>query len=379
MSLILNEEQTMLRESARDFLAAQSPVSALRALRDTEDPMGFSRPLWEQFAAMGFSGMLVPEDLGGVGLGHVEAGVVMEQIGRNLVASPLLASSIVAVTALRCGANAQQRERWLPKLASGVSIATLAIDESSKHRPSHITVHGTFENDQLLIDGAKTFVLDAHVADLFIVAVRTAGAPIGSTGITLCLVNSKAPEVSVERTVMTDSHNAGRVHFHNLRVSASEILGTPNNGAEILREALDAGRVAAAAELLGVADEAFSRTVEYLKQRRQFGRLIGEYQALQHRAAVLYTELEVTRAAVINAQHHMDQKSESAGLFVALAKARAGKSATLAVQEAVQLHGGIGMTDEFDIGFFMKRARVLQELFGDSNFHLNHLAQLRGY
>jgi len=379
MSLILNEEQTMLRDSARDFLAEQSPVSALRALRDTEDPMGFSRPLWEKFATMGFSGMLVPEDMGGIGLGHVDAGVVMEQIGRNLVASPFLASSIVAVTALRCGGNAEQKEHWLPKLASGVAIATLAIDEVSKHQPSHVTVHGTFENNDLTLDGAKTFVLDAHVADLFIVAARTSGTPVGSAGITLCLVNPRAPEVSVDRTVMADSHNAGRVRFHNLRVPASEVLGTLHRGAEILTEALDAGRAAAAAELLGVADEAFSRTVEYLKQRRQFGRLIGEYQALQHRAAVLYTELEVTRAAVINAQRHLDQRSEHAGLFVALAKARAGKTATLAVQEAVQMHGGMGMTDEFDIGFFMKRVRVLQELFGDSNFHLNQLAQLRGY
>jgi alkylation response protein AidB-like acyl-CoA dehydrogenase len=379
MALILTEEQSMLRDSARDFLAGQSPVSALRALRDAQDPDGFSRPLWHQFAAMGFSGVLVPESLGGLGLGHVEAGVVMEQIGRHLTASPFLASSVAAVTALCLGGSVAQKQRWLPRLASSDAIATLAIDEGGKHRPFQISATGAPLGDGLLISGAKTFVLDAHVADLLIVAVRSAGEPGDKAGVTLCLVERNAHGVEIERTFMVDSHNAARVSLRDMRVDASAILGTLHSGASILNGALDAARAGAAAELLGVADEAFARTVDYLKQRRQFGRLIGEFQGLQHRAAQLYIELEITRAAVIKAQHCLDQGTSNASDFIAVAKARAGRTATLAVQEAVQMHGGMGMTDEFDIGFFMKRARVLQELFGDANFQLDQLAQRRGY
>jgi alkylation response protein AidB-like acyl-CoA dehydrogenase len=267
----------------------------------------------------------------------------------------------------------------LPKLANSEAIATLAIDEGGKHRPFQLSTRGTPEGEGLVISGTKTFVLDAHVADLLIVAVRGVGEPGDKTGVSVCLIDAKAPGVEIERTVMVDAHNAARVSLRNVRVDASAILGTLHSGASILGGALDAARAGAAAELLGVADEAFARTVEYLKQRRQFGCLIGEFQGLQHRAAQLYTELEITRAAVLKAQQCLDQGASNAGDLVSVAKARAGRTATLAVQEAVQMHGGMGMTDEFEIGFFMKRARVLQELFGDANFQLDQLALRRGY
>ena len=378
MALILTEEQGMLRDSARDFLAAESPVTALRALRDGADADGFSRPLWQRFAEQGFCGVLVPEALDGLGLGHVEAGVVMEQIGHHLTASPFLASSIVAATALRVGGSGAQQQSWLPRIAKGEAIATLAVDEGGKHRPAATALRATSDGDGLVLDGAKTFVLDGHVADLFIVAARTSGRPGEMAGIMLCLVERSAPGVDVERTVMVDAHNAARVTFRQVLVGAGAILGSLHGGAA-LTAALDAGRAGAAAELLGVADEAFRRTVGYLKERRQFGRLIGEFQTLQHRAAHLYTELEITRAAVLKAQQALDADLATAGEVVAVAKARAGRTATLAVQEAVQMHGGIGMTDEFEIGFFMKRARVLQELFGDANWNLDQLSRRRGY
>ncbi len=379
MALILTEEQSMLRDSARDFLARESPVTALRALRDGADPDGFSRPLWQRFAEQGFSGVLVPEALDGLGLGHVEAGVVMEQIGHHLTASPFLASSIVAATALRNAGTDAQQQAWLPRLARGEVIATLAVDEGGKHRPAATALAATSNGDGLVLDGAKTFVLDGHVAELLIVAARTAGRPGDPNGITLCLVERSAPGVEVERTVMVDAHNAARIAFRKVTVGAGATLGPLHGGSAALTAALNAGRAGAAAELLGVGDEVFSRTIGYLKERRQFGRLIGEFQALQHRAAVLYTELEITRAAVIKAQQALDLDPTTAGDMVAVAKARAGRTATLAVQEAVQMHGGIGMTDEFEIGFFMKRARVLQELFGDANWHLDQTARRRGY
>ncbi len=380
MPLILSDEQTMLRDSARSFLMDQSPVSALRQLRDSADATGFSRSLWQKFAEMGFTGMLVPEPLGGLGLGHVEAGVVMAQIGHQLCASPLLASSLVAVTALRQAGTPAQQQQWLPRLASGQAIATLAVDELAKHRPSGFAtsarVDGDGAGDGWVIDGTKTLVLDGHVADLLIVA-----ATLTDGGAGLFLVEPRTAGVQIERTVMVDAHNAARVTLQGVRVGADALLGGPDAGTSTaaLSAALDVGRAGAAAELLGLADEVFDRTVQYLKDRRQFGKAIGEFQALQHRAAHLYTELEITRAALLKAQQALDADIRQAGAAVAVAKARAGRTATLAVQEAVQMHGGMGMTDAFEIGFFMKRARVLQELWGDSNFHLDALARRRGY
>jgi alkylation response protein AidB-like acyl-CoA dehydrogenase len=378
MALILNEEQSQLRDSARDFLAEQSPVSQLRALRDRHDADGFSRPLWARFAEMGFTGVLVPEAQGGLGLGHVEAGVVMEQIGHQLCASPLLASAIVAATAIRHAGSAAQQAAWLPRIARGEVITTLAVDESAKHRGAVLATQARADGAGWLLDGHKQLVLDGHVADLLVVAAHTADG-----GLALFLVDPQAPGVTVERTVMVDAHNAARVQLQGVRLGAEARLGEKGNNAEAAAAALDAalnaGRCAAAAELLGLADEVFDRTVQYLKERRQFGKLIGEFQGLQHRAATLYCDLEITRAAVIKAQQALDADPSSAANAVAVAKARAGRTATTAVQEAVQMHGGMGMTDAFEIGFFMKRARVLQELWGDTHFHLDALARRRGY
>ena len=375
MALVLNEEQSQLRDSARNFLAEQSPVSQLRALRDNADADGFSRPLWLQFAEMGFTGVLVAEAHGGLGLGHVEAGVVMEQIGHQLCASPLLASGIVAASAIQHAGSAAQQAAWLPKIARGELIATLAVDESAKHRSGGLATQARADGAGWVLDGHKLMVLDGHVADVLVVAAQGVDGGIG-----LFLVDPKAAGVAVERTAMVDSHNAARVQLQGVKLGAEARLG--DNGqpaATALDTALNAGRCAAAAELLGLADEVFERTLNYLKERRQFGKLIGEFQGLQHRAATLYCDLEITRAAVIRAQQALDADPATAANAVAVAKARAGRTATTAVQEAVQMHGGMGMTDAFESGFFMKRARVLQELWGDTNFHLDALAQRRGY
>ena len=379
MALVLTEEQGMLRDSARAFLADNAPVAQLRQLRYTRDPDGFSRTLWGQFAEMGFTGVLVPESHGGLGLGLVEAGVVMEEIGRNLSASPFLASSVVATTALLHAGSGLQKQAYLPRIASGEVIATLAIDEATKHHPKHTALKAEKSGSGHTLNGIKTFVVDGHVADLLIVAARTAGVAGEAAGITLFLVDRKAAGVAVERTVSVDAHNAARIAFHNTEVAATAVLGPAGAGWAALDAALNAGRAAAAAELLGLADEAFARTVAYLKERRQFNRVIGEFQALQHRVAHLYCEIEFTRSAVLKALQGLDEASPTAGGLASVAKAKSGTTATLAVQEAVQLHGGMGMTDEFEIGFFMKRARVLQELFGDANYHADLLAQMKQY
>ncbi len=379
MALVLTEEQGMLRDSARAFLADNAPVSQLRQLRDTRDKDGFSRSLWKQFAEMGFTGVLIPESHGGLGLGLVEAGVVMEEIGRHLSASPFFASSVVATTALLSAGSGAQKQAYLPRIASGELIATLAIDESAKHQPKNTALKAVPAGSGYTLNGAKTFVVDGHVADLLIVAARTSGAAGDVAGITLFLVDRQSAGVEVERVFFVDAHNAARITFNNVAVAGSAVLGEVGEAWATLGAALNAGRAAAAAEMLGLADEAFSRTVAYLKQRQQFNKIIGEFQALQHRVAHLYCELEFTRSAVLKALQSSDEASPLAGGLASVAKAKAGSTATLAVQEGVQLHGGMGMTDEFEMGFFMKRARVLQELFGDANFHADLLAQLKKY
>ncbi len=379
MALVLNDEQTMLRDNARGFLAKNAPIAHLRALRDKRDADGFSRALWKQFVEMGWAGILVPQDYGGLGLGHVEAGVVAEELGHNLTPSPFLSTAVLAATTIARAGTDKQKKLYLPQIVAGELIATLAVDETAKHHPEKIAMTAARAGNAFKLNGAKTFVIDGHVANLLIVAARTSGKPGDTTGLTLFIVDASAPGVRAERTATVDSHNAARVTFEDVNVSADNVLGNVDAGWEVLDGALNVGRAVVAAEMVGASEEAFSRTVAYLKERKQFGKAIGEFQALQHRAAHLYCELEVTRSTVLKALQTLDDSFDRAGPIVSVAKARAGLSATLAVNEAVQMHGGIGMTDEFDIGLFMKRVRVANELFGDSNFHADRLARLNRY
>jgi len=379
MALVVSEEQSMLRDSARGLIGDKAPVSHLRQLRDTRDASGFSRDLWKTFAEMGFSGLLVPQDFGGSGLGCVEAGVVMEEIGRNLMPSPFLATSVLAASALSRGGSAAQKSEHLPGIADGSLLASLAIDEGAKHRPLMTKMQAVRSGNGFRLVGDKAFVVDGHAAGLLIVAARTAGAAGERDGLTLFLVDPKAKGIEIERTAMVDSHNAARVKFDSVEINADGVLGEVDQGGLLLEGVLNVGRGAVASEMVGIAEGVFGRTISYLKERKQFGKAIGEFQALQHRAAQLFIEIEITRAAVLKALQTLDTNFEKAIAAVAVAKARAGSTATLAVQEGVQMHGGMGMTDQFDIGFFMKRARVCQELFGDSNFHADQLARMKGY
>jgi alkylation response protein AidB-like acyl-CoA dehydrogenase len=379
MALVLTEEQSMLRDSARGLITDKAPVSHLRRLRDAKDATGFSRELWKQFSEMGFAGLLVGEEFGGSALGCVEAGIVMEEIGRTLMPSPFLSTAVLAASALSRGGSAAQKAEHLPKISKGELIAALAVDEGAKHRPLQTELKAVRSGNGFKLSGSKALVVDGHVASLLIVAARTAGSAGDSKGITLFLVDPKARGIATERTIMVDSHNAARIEFADVEVDSDHVLGEVDQGRALLEGVLDIGRGAVASEMVGLSEEVFSRTVAYLKERKQFGKSIGEFQALQHRAAQLYIDIEITRAAVLKALQTLDANFDKAANAVAVAKARAGTTATRAVQEGVQMHGGMGMTDQFDIGFFMKRARVCEELFGDANFHADRLARMRSY
>ena len=374
MALVLNEEQSMLRDSVNAFLSERAPVAHLRKLRDSRDAVGFDRQLWRQFAEQGYSAILVPEAHGGLGLGAVEAGIIGEALGRTLTPTPFLSTAVLAARTLaRTGSQAQQAQ-LLPAIAAAEVVVAVAIDEASKHRPDAIAAKATRDGSGLRLDGVKAFVLDGHVADRFIVAARTA-----ERGLTLLLVDPRAAGVHIERTLMVDTHNAARLRFDGVRIEADAVLGEVGAAAAVLDEVLDLGRVVVAAQLLGLADAVFERTLAYLKERRQFDRAIGEFQALQHRAAELYIDIELTRALVLGALQAVDEDPAKAALIVAQAKAHACTTANRAVQEGVQMHGGMGMTDEFDLGLYMKRARTLQELLGDAGFHADRVAAMNGY
>ncbi|MDY6925138.1 MAG: acyl-CoA dehydrogenase [Pseudomonadota bacterium] len=372
MPLILTEEQTMLKEAADGFLGEHAPIAHLRKLRDSRDADGVSRDLWRAFGEMGFAGVLIPEAHGGSGLGAVEAGVVAEALGRTLTPSPFMGSGVLAATVLTGGSEAQQAA-WLPRIAAGEAILSLAVDEGPKHAPARMTTTAERSGNGFRLNGAKGFVLDGHVADALIVAART------DEGIGLFLVDPSTDGVVVERTVMVDAHNAARVTLSGVAVDADALIGSVAGGEALLEGALNLGRACAAASLTGAGDQAFQTTLEYLRTRKQFGKLIGEFQALQHRAAHLFSEIEIARAAVMGALQALDAGRESAPLAVSVAKAKAGRVAELAVQEAVQMHGGVGMTDEFDVGLFMKRVRVLNEFLGDAGFHQERMARSQGF
>ncbi|MEO7691306.1 MAG: acyl-CoA dehydrogenase [Sphingomonas sp.] len=375
MPLYLNDEQTMLRDTARDFVGEQAPVSHMRKLRDANDAAGFSRDLWKSFAEMGFTGILIGEADGGLGLGHVDAGIVLEEIGRNLSPSPFLATAVAAVEALKGSAQAG---RWFPGILAGDTIAALAIDEGAKHRDT-VAMKAERSGNGFRLSGKKQFVTHGHVADLIIVAARTAGSSDDANGITLFAVDKSAAGLTAEAERLTDASIAARLEFDGVEVDADAVIGEVDAGRDPLDRLLRAGRTGASAELLGVGGGAMDMTVSYLRERKQFGVAIGSFQALQHRAAHLYSEMEVARAAVLKAQQLLDAGDAGADAAVSVAKAMTALATTLSVQEGVQMHGGIGMTDEYDIGFYMKRARVLAEMFGDANFHADRLARAAGY
>ncbi|WP_260599376.1 acyl-CoA dehydrogenase family protein [Sphingomonas endolithica] len=375
MPLYLNDEQQMLRDTARDFIAEHAPVAHLRKLRDDDNPDGLSRDLWKSFADMGFTGILMSEQDGGLGLGHVEAGIVLEEIGRNLSPSPFLTTAVAAVEALKGSPHAA---RHFPGILSGTTIAALAIDEGPKHR-EHVALKAERSGNGFKLNGRKRFVQHGHIADLIIVAARTAGAAHEQDGITLFAVDPTMPGIQQDSQRLADSSIATSATFENLHLDADAVIGEIDAGHDPLNRLLRAARTGAAAESLGVGAGAMDMTIGYLKERKQFGQTIGSFQALQHRAAHLYSEMEVARAAVIKAAQLLDSGSEKADDAVSVAKAMTTLATTLAVQEGIQMHGGIGMTDEYDIGFYMKRARVLAEMFGDANFHADKLARAAGY
>ncbi|NCF17090.1 MAG: acyl-CoA dehydrogenase [Haliea sp.] len=379
MALVLNEEQVMLRESAAGFLAEKVSVAQLRELRDSDSERGYDEGVWREMAEMGWAGIAIPEEFGGLGYGYTGLGLVLEQAGRHLSVSPLQSTVLVAATLVAELGSQQQKEQLLPAIAAGEKLVSLALQEGAHHAPEQVAATATAEGDDWVLSGCKVLVADAHVADSFIVIARSAGAAGDSDGLSAFLVDAGSPGLSLERRSMVDSRNMGVLSLEKVRVSGEALLGPAGGAGAGLNRALDIANIGLASEMLGLSAEAFERTVEYLKERKQFGRVIGSFQGLQHRAAELFAELELARSIVLQALNAIDDGEQDLALLASAAKAKLCEVAQRATNEGIQMHGGIGMTDEHEIGFFIKRARVAQHTFGDYNYHLDRFAQLSGF
>ncbi len=375
MPLVLNHEQRMLEDAARDFLQAKAPVSHLRGLRDRAENNGYSQDLWQEIVDMGWAAILVPEEYGGLGYGYAGIGIILQQCGRTLTPSPLLSSALIGVTALVRGGSDAQRESILPGVATGEHRLALAVDDTPHHNPADCRTTATPSNGHFELSGTKVAVIDGHVADTLIVSARTGD----SAEVSLFLVAADADGISIENNAALDTHRIATIRFNKVSLDDSALLGELQGGVEILNHILDAARIGQSAELLGIAEEAFERTLDYLRQRKQFGVLIGSFQGLQHRAAEMFTEIEMCKSATLSALQALDEDRDGIAEIASMTKAKLCATAHRVTTEAVQMHGGIGMTDEFEIGFFLKRSQIIETLLGDRNFHIDRFARLRGY
>jgi len=379
MALLFNEEQQYLKDTAKDFVQKNAPINHFRELRDSKDETGYSKELWKQMAELGWAGILISEEYGGSDFGMMGMGGILEETGRCLVPSPLFSTALLGASLIELGGKADQKKDLLTKIAKGELTTAFALEEGSRHTPYRISTTAEKKGKDFVLNGKKTFVLDGHSADLIVLAARTSGGIEDQSGISLFLIDPNSTGLQRKRTHMVDSRNASEIHLKGVEVSETKLLGELDAGFSIIEEVLERGQIGISAEMLGNTLEAFDITLEYLKERKQFGAVIGSFQALQHRAAVMFAEIELTKSSVMGALNAVDENSNDRSRFASLAKFKAGEILNLVSSEAVQMHGGVGVTDEFDIGFFLKRSRVAEQIFGSSDYHLDRYATLSEY
>lgn len=375
----LTEEQSMLKDQATAWVRDESPVQKFREMRDSGEAQAFTPATWQAMVEMGWTGILIPEAYGGSDLGFLTFGVVLEQLGRQLTASPLFASALVGASAVLLGGSESQKQRLLPAVVKGSEILTLAADEGPRHAPAAIALKAQKHGGGFKLTGTKSFVVEGMAATTFIVAARTAGKPGSVDGLTLFLVPASAQGISRTRLATVDSRGYANVVFEGVDVGDDAVLGSIGSGGALLEQVLDRARAGLSAEMLGTAAQAFDMTLDYLKTREQFGRVIGSFQALGHRAAMLFTSMELARSCAEAALQAIDAGRDDVPELCSLAKCRVGDFLHEMSNQLIQIHGGIGMTDEFDAGFYLKRARVLESLYGNQAFHRDRYARLLGF
>ena len=379
MKLILTEEEQFLKDTAKNFAEERSPITHFRFLRDSSDPLLWDKDLWSEMSKLGWPGIMIPEEFGGTNFGLSGICVVLQECAKTLTPSPLFATGVLGAYAINNYGTKEQKEKYLPLIASGELTTSVAVDESSHHNPYDTVLIAKKSSDEYVLSGKKNFVIDGTSSDLLIVLARTSGEKGDSTGLTLFLVDANNIGIDRIKLDMADSRNYANISFENVKIPSQNILGDIEAGGEAIDDILDIGRIAISAEMLGNSESAFETTLDYLKQRKQFGVLIGSFQALQHRAAEMFCEIELTKSSVIAAMRAADERSNDVQRLSSLAKTVAGETLHLVSNEAIQMHGGIGVTDEYDIGFFLKRARVAEQIFGSAKFHTERYANLSGF
>ncbi len=328
---------------------------------------------------LGWSGILIPEEFGGSDFGLAGISVIMQEVGKTLTPSPLFATAVLGASAITSFGTQDQKSKYLPLIASGEITTAIAVDEESHHAPANTITKAELVKDKWVLNGKKKFVVDGASADVLIILARTSGAKGENTGLTLFILDASAKGIEVIKTDMADCRNYANIVLDNVKVDKAAILGDQESGGEAIDKILDEGRIALASEMLGNSEAAFEMTINYLKERKQFGVHIGTFQALQHRAAEMFCEIELTKSAVMAAMQGADENNNDLQRMASLAKSIAGETLYLVSNESVQMHGGIGVTDEYDIGFFMKRARVAEVIFGGANFHQERYANLSNF
>ena len=379
MKLVLTEEQEFLRDTAKDFAQERTPVTHFRSLRDNNDENLWDEDIWQEMVNLGWSGILIPEEFGGSDFGVAGISVILQECGKTLTPSPLFSTGVLGAYAISNFGTQEQKEKYLPKIVSGEITTALAVDESSHHDPCKTLFKAEQKGNDFLLNGKKTFVIDGVSADVLIILARTSGNSGDLAGLTLFIIESDVDGIKKIKLDMADSRNYANIEFNDVECSNKSILGAVESGGETVERILDIGRIAMSAEMLGNAESAFETTIDYLKQRKQFGVLIGTFQALQHRAAEMFCEIELTKSAVMAAIHSADENSNELQRLSSLAKTIAGETLNLVSNEAIQMHGGIGVTDEYDLGFFIKRSRVAEQIFGSSTYHTERYANLSGF
>tara|TARA_B100000900_G_scaffold410478_1_gene428368 strand:+ start:471 stop:1607 length:1137 start_codon:yes stop_codon:yes gene_type:complete len=378
MSLVLNEEQIFLKDSAKKFASEKTPTTHFRKVRDSEVENCYDDKIWQEMVSLGWTGILVPEEFGGSNFGVAGISSILEELGKTLTPSPLFSTAVVGVSLIKYASDDVKKDILSKVVQEGLRLC-FAIEESNHHDPLKITCEAIKDEKNFIISGEKSFVIDGGFADKVIIACRTSGEEGSKDGLSLFVLDSDTKGLTVTPTKIVDSRNAANMKFDNVKVSSDMLIGKEDNAYEIIESVLDISRAAISAEMLGSALQAYEITLDYLKEREQFGSKIGSFQALQHRAAIMFSELELCKSCVIESITSFDEGGNDSERLASLSKAKVGEVFHLISNESVQMHGGIGVTDEYDIGLYLKRARVAEQIFGDSNFHKNRYAELTGY
>lgn len=383
MTFILTEEERLLRNTAMSFITQECPLSSFRSVRYQNSFTGFSPKIWGEMVALGWAGIPFPDEFGGLDMGLAPLAQIMEQCGRQLVPTPIISTVILSGQLLLSHGSDSLKKQYLPRIISGSSIFSLAFQEDkSRHNPLYTETRVEKLNNAYILNGCKTLVLDAPACDAFIISARHENGPDSREGISLFFVPKDHPGLECQPQTLMDGRMAGRLLLNNVTLDTSQLLGEEGKAAPLLERVIDLATAALCSEMLGGMQAAFELAMEYLKQREQFGVKIGSFQALQHRASRLYIDIQLADSAVRAANYALDNNQSDAleiQKLVSLAKALCSDSYLQITCDALQIFGGIGMTDEHDIGLYLKRARVSEQLFGDAAWHRSRWASLSGY